>query len=214
MLARTVVGLIALLLMAVAYFVMGHELCDSARVLWHGTPWKLLLEALDPGLLQPKTGTGGASGFIHSVPLYSSLSYWEERTLFSCGLVPTGCALMHHLCAAAGVRHRHRRQLPLPFGRRVSFLAEGVKRDSEEAHLLKTVASGGPWHSEVQGEEALLTRLKDWAKSPPEWARPEVVTLRGAKWGGPVDQAPPLGQNAAGSPGRPWLRTFYVRVRP
>ena len=54
------------------------------------------------------------------------------------------------------------------FGRRVSFLAEGVKRDSEEAHLLKTVASGGPWHSEVQGEEALLTRLKDWAKSPPE----------------------------------------------
>ena len=55
-----------------------------------------------------------------------------------------------------------------PFGRRVSFLAEGVKRDSEEAHLLKTVASGGPWHSEVQGEEALLTRLKDWAKSPPE----------------------------------------------
>ena len=55
-----------------------------------------------------------------------------------------------------------------PFGRRVSFLAEGVKRDSEEAHLLKTVASGGPWHSEVQGEEALLTRLKDWAKSPPK----------------------------------------------
>ena len=54
------------------------------------------------------------------------------------------------------------------FGRRVSFLAEGVKRDSEEAHLLKTVASGGPWHSEVQGEEALLTRLKDWAKSPPK----------------------------------------------
>ena len=57
---------------------------------------------------------------------------------------------------------------PYAFGRRVSFLAEGVKRDSEEAHLLKTVASGGPWHSEVQGEEALLTRLKDWAKSPPE----------------------------------------------
>ena len=114
MLARTVVGLIALLLMAVAYFVTGHELCDSARVLWHGTPWKLLLEALDPGLLRQKTGTGGASGFIHSVPLYSSLSYWEERTLFSCGLVPTGCALMHHLCAAAaGVRHHHRRQLPL-----------------------------------------------------------------------------------------------------
>ena len=54
------------------------------------------------------------------------------------------------------------------FGRRVSFLAEGVKRDSEESHLLKTVASGGPWHSEVQGEEALLTRLKDWAKSPPK----------------------------------------------
>ena len=56
----------------------------------------------------------------------------------------------------------------ITFGRRVSFLAEGVKRDSEEAHLLKTVASGGPWHSEVQGEEALLTRLKDWAKSPPK----------------------------------------------
>ena len=107
-----------------------------------------------------------------------------------------------NIAEASGVR---------PFGRRVSFLAEGVKRDSEEAHLLKTVASGGPWHSEVQGEEALLTRLKDWAKSPPEWARPEVVTLRGAKWGGPVDQAPPLGQNAAGSPERPRLGTFYVR---
>ena len=45
------------------------------------------------------------------------------------------------------------------FGRRVSFLAEGVKRDSEESHLLKTVASGGAWHSEEEGEEALLTRL-------------------------------------------------------
>ena len=33
MLARTVVGLVALLLMAVADFVTGHELCDSARVL-------------------------------------------------------------------------------------------------------------------------------------------------------------------------------------
>ena len=54
------------------------------------------------------------------------------------------------------------------FGRRVSFLAEGVKRDSEEAHLLKTVASGGPWHSEEQGEEALLTRFLPWAKSPPK----------------------------------------------
>ena len=57
---------------------------------------------------------------------------------------------------------------PRAFGRRVSSLAGGEKRDSEESHLLKTVASGGPWHSEVQGEEALLTRLKDWAKSPPE----------------------------------------------
>ena len=57
---------------------------------------------------------------------------------------------------------------PFAFGRRVSFLAEGVKRDSEEAHLLKTVASGGPWHSEVQGEEALLTRFLPWAKSPPK----------------------------------------------
>ena len=45
---------------------------------------------------------------------------------------------------------------------------EGVKRDSEESHLLKTVASGGAWHSEEEGEEALLTRLKDWAKSPPK----------------------------------------------
>ena len=43
---------------------------------------------------------------------------------------------------------------PTPFGRRVSFLAGGVKRDSEESHLLKTVASGGLWHSEEQGEEA------------------------------------------------------------
>ena len=45
------------------------------------------------------------------------------------------------------------------FGRRVSFLAEGVKRDSEEAHLLKTVPSGGAWLSEDEGEEALLTSL-------------------------------------------------------
>ena len=29
------------------------------------------------------------------------------------------------------------------FGRRVSFLAEGVKRDSEESHLLKALSSGG-----------------------------------------------------------------------
>ena len=53
------------------------------------------------------------------------------------------------------------------FGRRVSFLAEGVKRDSEGSHLLKMVASGGPWHSEEQGEEALVTRLLPWAKMPP-----------------------------------------------
>ena len=45
------------------------------------------------------------------------------------------------------------------FGRRVSFLAEGVKRDSEEAHLLKTVPSGGAWRSEDEGEETLLTSL-------------------------------------------------------
>ena len=32
---------------------------------------------------------------------------------------------------------------PHPFGRRVSFLAEGVKRDSEESHLLKALSSGG-----------------------------------------------------------------------
>ena len=43
------------------------------------------------------------------------------------------------------------------FGRRVSFLAEGVKRDSEEAHLLKTVPSEGAWRSEDEGEETLLT---------------------------------------------------------
>ena len=48
---------------------------------------------------------------------------------------------------------------PDPFGRRVSFLAEGVKRDSEEAHLLKTVPSGGAWRSEDEGEETLLTSL-------------------------------------------------------
>ena len=52
-----------------------------------------------------------------------------------------------------------RRTRSRAFGRRVSFLAEGVKRDSEESHLLKTVASGGAWHSEEEGEEALLTRL-------------------------------------------------------
>ena len=46
-----------------------------------------------------------------------------------------------------------------PFGRRVSFLAEGVKRDSEEAHLLKTVPSEGAWRSEDEGEETLLTSL-------------------------------------------------------
>ena len=45
------------------------------------------------------------------------------------------------------------------FGRRVSFLAEGLKRDSEEAHLLKTVPSGGAWRSEDEGEETLLTSL-------------------------------------------------------
>ena len=44
-----------------------------------------------------------------------------------------------------------------PFGRRVSSLAGGEKRDSEENHLLKTVASRGPWYSEEQSEEALMT---------------------------------------------------------
>ena len=56
----------------------------------------------------------------------------------------------------------YRPRAPLPvwsFGRRVSFLAEGVKRDSEEAHLLKTVPSGGAWRSEDEGEETLLTKL-------------------------------------------------------
>ena len=101
--------------------------------------------------------------------------------------------------------------LPRPFRRRVSSLAGGEKGDSEESHLLKTVASGGPWHSYEQGEEALLPGSKigpncrrlAWAEAP--------VASRGAKWGGPVDQAPPLGQNAAGPPGRPLLLTFYVR---
>ena len=51
------------------------------------------------------------------------------------------------------------RPLTGAFGRRVSFLAKGVIRDSEEAHLLKTVPSGGAWRSEDEGEEALLTRL-------------------------------------------------------
>ena len=51
-------------------------------------------------------------------------------------------------------------RLPLgAFGRRVSFLAKGVIRDSEEAHLLKTVPSGGAWRSEDEGEETLLTSL-------------------------------------------------------
>ena len=43
-----------------------------------------------------------------------------------------------------------------------------VRNSSSESHLLKTVASGGPWHSEEQGEEALLTRFLPWAKSPPK----------------------------------------------
>ena len=60
-------------------------------------------------------------------------------------------------------------------------MAGGEKRDSEESHLLKTVASGGPWHSEEQSEEALSTKFLPWAKSPPEYAGPEVVALRGAK---------------------------------
>ena len=51
-------------------------------------------------------------------------------------------------------------RLVVPFGRRVSSLAGGEKRDSEESHLLKTVASGGPWHSKEQGEEALLPGSK------------------------------------------------------
>ena len=38
---------------------------------------------------------------------------------------------------------RQCRVLPGAFGRRVSFLAEGVKRDSEESHLLKALSSGG-----------------------------------------------------------------------
>ena len=67
------------------------------------------------------------------------------------------------------------------FGRRVSSLAGGEKRDSEEYHLLKTVASGGPWHSYEQDEEALLPGSKigpkcrrlAWAEAP--------VASRGAK---------------------------------
>ena len=43
------------------------------------------------------------------------------------------------------------------FERRVSSLAGGEKRDSEEQGLLKTVGSGGPWHSEEKSEEALMT---------------------------------------------------------
>ena len=73
------------------------------------------------------------------------------------------------------------RLLASPFGRRVSSLAGGEKRDSEESHLLKTVASGGPWHSYEQGEEALLPGSKigpkcrrlAWAEAP--------VASRGAK---------------------------------
>ena len=32
-----------------------------------------------------------------------------------------------------------------------------VRNSSLESHLLKTVASGGPWHSEEKSEEALMT---------------------------------------------------------
>ena len=75
----------------------------------------------------------------------------------------------------------HLQDLVFPFGRRVSSLAGGEKRDSEEPHLLKTVASGGPWHSCEQGEEALLPGSKigpkcrrlAWAEAP--------VASRGAK---------------------------------
>ena len=61
--------------------------------------------------------------------------------------------------ARVDVRRNVERQRSGPFGRRVSFLAGGVKRDSEEAHLLKTVPSGGAWRSEDEGEETLLTSL-------------------------------------------------------
>ena len=32
-----------------------------------------------------------------------------------------------------------------------------VRNSSSETHLLKTVASGGAWHSQEDGEEALVT---------------------------------------------------------
>ena len=63
------------------------------------------------------------------------------------------------MCSDGEINAEMRDRLLRPFGRRVSFLAEGVKRDSEEAHLLKTVPSGGAWRSEDEGEETLLTSL-------------------------------------------------------
>ena len=49
-----------------------------------------------------------------------------------------------------------------------SSLAQ-VRNSSSESHLLKTVASGGLWHSEEKSEEARMTdqNSKDWAKLPP-----------------------------------------------
>ena len=35
-----------------------------------------------------------------------------------------------------------------------------VRNSSSETHLLKTVASGGAWHSQEDGEETLLTNPK------------------------------------------------------
>ena len=35
-----------------------------------------------------------------------------------------------------------------------------VRKSSSETHLLKTVASGGAWHSQEDGEETLLTNPK------------------------------------------------------
>ena len=65
--------------------------------------------------------------------------------------------LLHHLPAASVLLWPPFLVLVLAFGRRVSSLAGGEKRDSEETGLPKTVASGGPWHSEEKSEEALMT---------------------------------------------------------
>ena len=65
--------------------------------------------------------------------------------------------------------HRPRRPVSLVHSSHKELLSPGqeaagarpsraqVRNSSSETHLLKTVASGGAWHSQEDGEEALVT---------------------------------------------------------